>query len=54
MAGLYLDTSALGRVLLGEPDAETIGGTLFVGISASRSVGRTTPPSSSRQMWTGS
>ncbi len=24
MAGLYLDTSALGRVLLGEPDAETI------------------------------
>lgn len=24
MAGLYLDTSALGRVLLGEPDAELI------------------------------
>ena len=24
MAGLYLDTSALGRVLLGEPDAEAI------------------------------
>jgi len=28
MAGLYLDTSALGRVLLGEPDAETIRDTL--------------------------
>lgn len=24
MAGLYLDTSALGRVLLGEPDAEAV------------------------------
>lgn len=24
MAGLYLDTSALGRVMLGEPDAELI------------------------------
>lgn len=24
MAGLYLDTSALGRVLLAEPDAELI------------------------------
>ena len=28
MAGLYVDTSALGRVLLGEPDAPAILGTL--------------------------
>jgi uncharacterized protein len=28
MAGLYVDTSALGRVLLGEPDAEQIRTTL--------------------------
>lgn len=28
MAGPYLDTSALGRVLLGEPDAELIGDAL--------------------------
>ena len=28
MAGIYVDTSALGRVLLGEPDAELIRETL--------------------------
>ncbi len=28
MAGLYLDTSALGRVLLAEPDAAAIRATL--------------------------
>jgi len=28
MAGIYVDTSALGRVLLGEPDAEVIRQTL--------------------------
>jgi uncharacterized protein with PIN domain len=28
MAGLYLDTSALGRVLLAEPDAKAIRATL--------------------------
>jgi uncharacterized protein with PIN domain len=28
VAGLYVDTSALGRVVLGEPDAQTIRATL--------------------------
>ncbi len=30
MAGLYLDTSALGRVLLAEPDAAAIRATLAI------------------------